>query len=880
KPHKFDDYLFDVRPTIKKVNEEQRYVEAFELGRHYHAFRFLVPINLNGQHLGSVETGVPFFLLQRTLNQHFAGDYFFMLKKTVASSKLFQDSLDNYVPTDLSENYLHEKVDMMPENIVESRFTIEDKIRRQINLRIRKTISPILAQDRAFSKAVSVKGGDFIVAFMPVKNIEQEAVGYFISYYEDPVINSFVRTLYSVYIIISVLFLLLLIGHKRFTGHLLKRLLFQQTLIDSIPTPVFYKDIDGRCKGGNKSFDSLFVGSGSSAASHSIDDLWVPEDADRHHEIDMELIANGGSYRSETTLIYPDGTPHNLIISKKGFGSSSNMDDIGIIVSAVDITELKHAEEALRASHLELELIFNSAAGGMRVIDKNFNIIKVNDTYCNMVGMPREKLLKSKCHDSFSGGACSTPKCPLTRIMKSPLAVEGEIEKYLPGGRSIYCVVKAQPYYGSGGELVGIIEDFRDITDRKKAEIDLKLAKDEAERANQAKSDFLANMSHEIRTPMNAIIGMNRLALEQSPAPAVRSYLTTVQQSADALLSILNDILDLSKIEAGQLEIAERPFHLFKVVESITSTFAESLSRNGNQLKIDINKDLHPALFGDDNRLRQVLGNLLSNAVKFTENGTITINCSLQEENSDDIELKFSVSDTGIGIPENLEINIFDNFRQADSSISRKYGGTGLGLAICKQLVNVMQGEIWVQSREGEGSSFFFTARFKKVSLDEVDIDQNPGVDQLMTCKDLNILVVEDNFINMELIRIVLEQAGHSVTGVENGVKALEALSQKTFDVVFMDVQMPVMDGVEATRMLRLSEEGRAVKAKKYKELMVELQNKIQGCHVPVIAMTAHAMSEDKERCLRSGMDDYLTKPIKLDEISSALVRIFGKKMI
>jgi len=399
-----------------------------------------------------------------------------------------------------------------------------------------------------------------------------------------------------------------------------------------------------------------------------------------------------------------------------------------------------------------------------------------------------------------------------------------------------------------------------------------------AQAANLAKSQFLANMSHEIRTPMNAIIGMNRLALEQAAAPNVRTYLETIQQSADHLLSILNDILDFSKIEAGQLDIVNRPFNVVELIKTISSSFAVSAAEKGVDISFIISDDIHPALIGDDHRLHQILSNLTSNAIKFTETGTITLECKMLEESSDEALLEFSVTDTGIGIPKDIQKHIFDEFKQADSGTSRIYGGTGLGLAICNRLVNLMEGQIWIQSHEGQGSSFFFTVKLKKSSLDEVKQDKNTDLKTLASGKAFNILVAEDNAFNMDLINIVLEQAGHSVYGVGNGLQAIEALNKHTFDVILMDVQMPVLDGFSATRMIRLSEEGKADQAEKFKDLLLEVQIKHQGRHMPIIAMTAHAMKGDHQRCIDCGMDEYLTKPLQTEELFSTLAQLTSKK--
>lgn len=402
-----------------------------------------------------------------------------------------------------------------------------------------------------------------------------------------------------------------------------------------------------------------------------------------------------------------------------------------------------------------------------------------------------------------------------------------------------------------------------------------------ADGASRAKSEFLANMSHEIRTPMNAIIGMNRLALDTTLSAKQQSYLTAVQESAESLLNIINDILDFSKIEAGQLALDEHPFQLSKLCDSIKKTFAVKVEEKKIKLHSDIASDIPMFLVGDEFRLRQILVNLFGNALKFTETGEIRLKIIKTAETDEQLVLQFTVSDSGPGIPHEFQDRLFNSFTQVDSSVTRLHGGTGLGLAICKKITELMGGRIWVESELGHGASFHFTVLLKKdvapfqdsFSLGLSDEDE-ALIDSYENNPSLRVLLVEDNIFNQDLARIILENSGHTVTTAEDGLKALKILSNEKFDVVLMDVQMPKMDGITATKLIRSCENGEDVIYPEENKLMGKLKEKTHGGHVMIIAMTANAMAGDREKCLDAGMDSYITKPFEPVELIETLQRI------
>jgi PAS domain S-box-containing protein len=511
------------------------------------------------------------------------------------------------------------------------------------------------------------------------------------------------------------------------------------------------------------------------------------------------------------------------------------------------IGDEKLAEEALRNQKdlYETLLKTESEMGEGVSITQAEKIIYVNDAVCKIYGYSREEIL------GLSSFLIIVPDEEKPRLIeKLRLRITGEREQssgetqiIRKDGNIIDIEYRVRNIQVDGQmQMLSII---RDVTDKKLNEEQLRKEKERAETAEIARrigEQFLANMSHEIRTPMNAIVGFTDIMLKTPLTPDQHQYLEAIKMSGDNLLVIINDILDFSRMRSGKIPIENRGFRLSHVTAMCIELMHPKASEKGIDLSVNIDKNVPDELMGDPTRLNQVLINLAANAIKFTSKGGVSINVKLLSEKKDNIELEFTVKDTGIGIPKDKLSTIFEAFTQANNDTARRYGGTGLGLAIVKQLAELQGGSVAVSSEEGKGSCFYFRIKYKRNNVSFVNpttISKNGKEKRL---KNLNVLLVEDNAMNQLLARKVLSDWGWNIMVVENGIEAIDKVTQNDFDIVLMDIQMPEMDGYEATRQIR--------------NTLPEAKR-----HVPIMAMTAHVMPSEEERCYNAGMNGYISKP-------------------
>ncbi|MCF7483743.1 PAS domain S-box protein [Vibrio sp. J1-1] len=526
----------------------------------------------------------------------------------------------------------------------------------------------------------------------------------------------------------------------------------------------------------------------------------------------------------------------------------------GILGWFLDITERKQSERKLKTSESKFRTIYEATGDAVMLFDSE-HFIDCNPAALEMFGCDSVEEF-TKYHPADVSSEFQPDGRPSREL------AEQKVAEVLKNGslRFQWLHRRLNGEEFTADILLNLIEIndkpvieavARDITQLKQVEQELTLAKELAVDAAQAKSDFLARISHEIRTPMNAIMGMSYLALETELSPLQRDYIRKVSRSAHSLLGIINDILDFSKIEAGKMDIEKVAFNLDEVMNDLSTIFSLRCEEKALILRFNISPDVPRYLIGDPLRLGQVLINLVGNAVKFTHKGEITICAELTRKDAQQVALKFLVKDTGIGLTEKQMESLFEPFVQADGSTTRKYGGTGLGLSICRKLVELMGGEINVESEFGKGSTFYFTSRFG-IADEKASIRTVPKLDtrSLKKISGAKVLLVEDNDINQQVAVNLLKKCKLNVGTADNGAEALEKMQTNKFDVILMDIQMPVMDGFTATRQIRQIDKT-----------------------VPIIAMTAHAMEEDKKRSELVGMNDYVTKPINPEELYQALVK-------
>ncbi len=641
---------------------------------------------------------------------------------------------------------------------------------------------------------------------------------------------------------------------------------YSRLILQSVAEGIFGTDLEGRCTFANEAAQKMLDYPLGDIIGRSIHDLFHHSNADGSPHVKedcpIHLAYSRGitSFRRDEVFWRKDGSFFDVSYTSvpQRVGDAIT----GSVVVFRDISARKKAEDAIAESEYRLKTILTTANEGFWWVDNDARTLDVNNTMCRFLGRPREEILGRTVFEFLDQENTAVMREQLRRRATGETGIY-EIALDRPDGSQVLCLFHATPLYDKNGVKTGSFAMITDMTRHKRMEEELIVARNRAEAATRAKSDFLANMSHEIRTPMNAVLGMTHIALNTDLTPKQREYLTKIQISANSLLGVINDILDFSKIEAGKMSMECIGFNLDEVLENLSTQITiKAQEKEGLEVLFRTEPDVPRSLVGDPLRLGQVLINLTNNAIKFTDQGEIVVSTELVDKTEKSAVIQFSVRDTGIGLTEDQVGRLFDAFSQADTSVTRKYGGSGLGLTICKRLVEMMGGRIWVESKPGVGSTFFFTAVFD-TGRDGERAHFVPPPD----LKGINALVVDDNPTSCDIFQRMLESFSFRVTLAKSGEAALleieKSFDKEPFDIVIMDWKLPGMDGIEASNRIK----------------KIDRLPRVP----PIILVSAYGREEILWRAEAAGLDGFLIKPVRasvmFDAIMHALARETSKEL-
>jgi PAS domain S-box-containing protein len=634
-------------------------------------------------------------------------------------------------------------------------------------------------------------------------------------------------------------------------------------MLDESQTGITFIDSSEKIMHTNHVMVSMLGYSSEEMQQLKLPDLIHPREANAIRKKMKGLMhGNGSPFKEEIKLLRKNGTVVHTLFSVSAFMENENP---GAIVMVEDISREKNLEQSLRQSSTDLSLLLESTDDGFCSLNFDYSIRLLNEPFVRSIktATGRKATVDAGFLDLFPASAQAMWQQRVNEVMKGE-SLSFREQYSTPEGHAVFYDWSLRPVAEKNRMITGICLFVRDVTRQITNEEVINRAREEAERANMAKSRFLATMSHEIRTPLGGIIGMLELLNDTKLDKQQKSYVQSLQISSETLMQIINDVLDYSKIESEKLELEHASFSVRQCIEDTFNILYAKAHEKNLKLSYKLDPSVPEVLLGDKNRLRQILINLTGNAIKFTHDGGIAILVKTESHTGRKAVLQFAVSDTGIGMTEEQQQKLFQEFTQADTHTYGKYGGTGLGLAISARLVALMNGTIWVQSEPDKGSVFYFTAQFD-VPDSHLFTDPTAQVfsgnttieDEPWQFIPLKILVAEDNEVNQMLVKTILGKLGYEPEMVADGKAALSFVKEKKTDLIFMDVQMPEMDGLQATEEIRK---------------LTELQQPV------IIAMTAFAMQGDKEKCLAAGMDDFITKPVRISDLKSAITKWKGTR--
>jgi hypothetical protein len=626
---------------------------------------------------------------------------------------------------------------------------------------------------------------------------------------------------------------------------------FMEALLDAVPNPVFYKDAKGRYIGCNKSFSDQLGVSNDEIKGKTVFELWPSKLSKKYHEKDMELLKNPEKQVYKWKVKDKNGKEKDVIFYKNVF-YNENKEIAGLVGAYTDISDLEQTKESLHITKDRLQRLADNISDGVTIIE-NQKVVYTNRKICEIFDCNNEELQKKTPLDF----AIPEEKTRLKKIMEEKKAKKQEIDTLdfwieTHSGQRKY-IHNRYSYIKVNDKITNRFIITSDFTDRKHNEESLRQAKELAEVSDRLKSAFLANMSHEIRTPLNGILGFTQLLKDQELSNEDKErYIDIIEHRGNHLLTIINDIIDISKIEANQLKVNFYDFNLNEMIYQLFSVYGKKLIDLG-KTKINLQKfvdlkDQDSIIVSDQTRLEQLFNNLLSNAIKFTEEGYIKFGYTL-EKRAGNKNILFFVKDTGIGIEKSQIPDIFERFNKLQEATRGEYGGNGLGLAISRGIVEVLDGEIWVESETGVGSTFYFSIPYKT----KTDKDITSQIDTItLRKKDFKkkkVLIVEDDETNILYLSEILKRMNTNVLVAEDGVEAIKKCkSDKDINLVLMDIKLPKMNGYDASKEIK------------------KIRPKL-----PIIAQTAYAMINEKEKCLDAGCDEYLAKPINKNDLISIL---------